>query len=109
MTIASLTNQIELAKDKIDDLALVNLNSQDIVFLAKALESLGGLLGANDILSVTNSKITELESSASGQVSNIANAGSNQINAVITSGSQQIALVNAAVDNFNLYVNMGVI
>lgn len=109
MTLATLTNQVELAKDKIDDLAAVTLTSQDIVFLAKALESLGNLLGVNDIISVTNVKIQELENAASGQVSNITNAGSAQVNAVITSGNQQIALVNAAVNNYTLYVNMGVI
>jgi hypothetical protein len=106
---ASLTTQIELAKTKINALSATTLTTQDIVFLAKSLESLGTLLGVNDIVAVTNTKISEITNASSGQVQTITNAGSSQVNAVVTSGSQQIALVNAAVDNYNLFVNMGVI
>lgn len=106
---ASLTSQIELAKTKISDLSASTLTPQDIVFLAKSLESLGTLLGVNDIVAVTNTKISEITNASSGQVTTITNAGASQVNAVVTSGNQQIALVNAAVDNYNLYVNMGVI
>jgi hypothetical protein len=106
---ASLTDQIELAKTKINALSASTLTTQDIVFLAKSLESLGTLLGVNDIVAVTNTKISEITNASSGQVQTITNAGSSQVNAVVTSGNQQIALVNAAVDNYNLFVNMGVI
>lgn len=106
---ATLLNQVELAKDKIDALSTATLDAQDLVFLAKALESLGSLLGINDIVGVTNTKITELQNAASGQVNNITNTGSAQVNAVVTSGNQQIALVQSAVSNYTLYANMGVL
>lgn len=105
----TLTAQIELAKTKINALSASTLTTQDLVFLAKSLESLGSLLGVNDIVALTNEKISEITNASSGQVTTITNAGSSQVNAVVTSGNQQIALVNAAVDNYNLFVNMGVI
>lgn len=105
---ATLLNQVELVKDKIDELSASALNSQDLVFLAKALESIGNLLGINDIVGVTNSSILELQNASAGQVNTITNAGSSQVTAVINSGNQQIALVKGAVDNYTLYANMGV-
>lgn len=106
---ATLLNQVELVKDKIDELSTAALDAQDLVFLAKALEAIGNLLGVNDVIGITNQSILELQNASSGQISNIANAGSNQVDAVITSGQQQISLVQSAVDNYALYVNMGVI
>jgi hypothetical protein len=105
----ALSDQIELVKTKIDELSASALDSQDLVFLAKALEAIGNLLGVNDIVGVTNESILSLQAASSGQISTITNAGSQQINAVITSGQQQIFLVESAVDNYALYVNMGVI
>jgi hypothetical protein len=106
---ATLLNQVDLVKAKIDELAAATLDSQDLVFLAKALESIGNLLGINDIIGVTNSSILEVQNASDGQVALVATAGSAQINAIVTSGNQQISLVESAVDNYSLFVNMGVI
>lgn len=107
--VATLLNQVDLVKDKIDELASATLNSQDLVFLAKALESIGSLLGINDIIGVTNQSVLEVQNASAGQVALVAAAGTAQINGIVTSGNQQISLVQSAVDNYSLYVNMGVI
>lgn len=106
---ATLLNQVDLVKNKIDELSSSTLDAQDLVFLAKALESLGSLLGINDIIGVTNESVLAVQNASDGQVANVAAAGTNQINAIVTSGNQQIALVESAVDNYSLFVNMGVI
>ena len=57
---STLGTQVTLAKNKIDALTSSTLDAQDLVFLAKALETLGNLLGVNDILGVTNSSILSM-------------------------------------------------
>jgi len=106
---STLGTQVTLAKNKIDALSSTTLNAQDLVFLAKALESLGNLLGVNDIIGVTNSSITSVQNAAAGQVNLVTAAGATQIAAVGTTGAQQIALVEAAISNYTLYANMGVL
>jgi hypothetical protein len=106
---STLGTQVTLAKNKIDALSSSTLDAQDLVFLAKALESLGNLLGVNDIIGVTNSSITSVQNAAAGQVNLVTAAGATQIAAVGTTGAQQIALVEAAISNYTLYANMGVL
>ena len=106
---STLGTQVTLAKNKIDALSSSTLDAQDLVFLAKALESLGNLLGVNDIIGVTNSSITSVQNAAAGQVNLVTAAGATQIAAVGTTGAQQIALVQAAISNYTLYANMGVL
>jgi hypothetical protein len=106
---STLGTQVTLAKNKIDALSSTALTAQDLVFLAKALESLGNLLGVNDIIGVTNSSITSVQNAAAGQVNLVTAAGATQIAAVGTTGAQQIALVQAAISNYTLYANMGVL
>lgn len=106
---STLGTQVTLAKNKIDALSATALTAQDLVFLAKALESLGNLLGVNDIIGVTNSSITSVQNAAAGQVNLVTAAGATQIAAVGTTGAQQIALVQAAISNYTLYANMGVL
>lgn len=106
---STLGTQVTLAKNKIDALSSTTLNAQDLVFLAKALESLGNLLGVNDVIGVTNSSITSVQNAAAGQVNLVTAAGATQIAAVGTTGAQQIALVEAAISNYTLYANMGVL
>lgn len=106
---STLGSQVSTVKAKIDALSGTTLAAQDIVFLAKALEALGNLLGINDLVGATNTAITNVTTAASGQVNLVNNAGATQIAAVNTSGATQIASVAAAISNYTLYVNMGVI
>jgi hypothetical protein len=106
---STLGTQVTTVKNKIDALQSTTLGAQDVVFLAKALEALGNLLGINDIVGATNTAITNVTTAASGQVSLVNTAGATQISAVNTAGTTQIASVAAAISNYTLYSNMGVI
>jgi hypothetical protein len=106
---STLGTQVTVVKNKIDALQSTTLGAQDVVFLAKALEALGNLLGINDIVGATNTAITNVTTAASGQVSLVNTAGATQISAVNTAGTTQIASVAAAISNYTLYSNMGVI
>lgn len=105
----SLQTQVDLFKTKVSALSTATLNAQDLVFLAKALESMGNLLGVNDIVSATASKVTEIQTASSGAVANVNTAGSTQIVAVNSAGAANIAAIGASIDNFTIYNNMGVI
>jgi hypothetical protein len=106
---STLGTEVSIVKSKIDALSSTSLAAQDIVFLAKALESLGNLLGINDILGATNTAITNVTNAATGQVNLVNYAGATQIAAVNTAGTATIASAQQAVSNYTLYVNMGVI
>ena len=106
---SSLSTQVDLFKTKVTALSSSTLNSQDLVFLAKALESMGNLLGVNDIVSATSSKVTEIQTASSGAVVQIGNAGSTQVSNVQSAGVAAIASVNATLSNFTVYSHMGVI
>lgn len=106
---STLGTEVTLVKNKIDALQSTTLGAQDVVFLAKALEALGNLLGINDILGATNTAITNVTNAASGQVNLVNSAGATQIAAVNTAGTATIATAQLAVSNYTLYVNMGVI
>jgi hypothetical protein len=106
---SSLSSQVDLFKTKVTALSSSTLNSQDLVFLAKALESMGNLLGVNDIVSATSSKVIEIQTASSGAVVQIGNAGSTQVSNVQSAGVAAIASVNATLSNFTVYSHMGVI
>lgn len=106
---STLGTQVTIVQNKITALQATTLGAQDVVFLAKALEALGNLLGINDILGATNTAITNVQNAATGQVNTINTTGATQIAAVNTAGTATIAAAQAAVSNYTLYVNMGVI
>lgn len=106
---SSLTTQVDLFKTKVSALSSSTLNAQDLVFLAKALESIGNLLGVNDIVAATAAKVSEIQTASSGAVTQVNTAGSNQIIAVNTAGTANIASIQASIDAYTIYTNMGVI
>jgi hypothetical protein len=105
----SLNTQIELFKTKVNALSGATLNAQDLVFLAKAIESMGNLLGVNDVLAVTAEKVNELQTATSGSITQIGTAGSTQIAAVENAASTANATLQNTIDNFRIYAEMGVI
>lgn len=59
----SLANEISAMKTEIAaSLAASTYTAQDLVYLASALETLGGMLGVSDIVGATADKIAEVES-----------------------------------------------
>ena len=105
----SLQTQIDLFKTKVNALSGSTLNTQDLVFLAKAIESMGNLLGVNDVLAATASKINEIQTASSGAVATVNTAGSTQIVAVNSAGAANVATIQSSIDNYTIYTNMGVI
>ena len=103
---SSLSTQVDLFKTKVTALSSSTLNSQDLVFLAKALESMGNLLGVNDIVSATSSKVTEIQTASSGAVATVNTAGSTQIVAVNSAGAANVATIQSSIDNYTIYTNM---
>lgn len=105
----SLSSQITTFKAKVDALSSTTLSAQDLVFLAKSLEAMGNLLGINDIVAATSNSINSIQTAGSGQVTTVQTAGATQIAAVNTAGTQNVANLTAAISNYTLYSNMGVI
>lgn len=105
----SLQIQIDLFKTKVNALSGATLNTQDLVFLAKAIESMGNLLGVNDVLAATAEKINEIQTASSGAVTQIGTAGGTQVSNVQSAGLAAVASVNAVLSNFTVYSHMGVI
>lgn len=106
---ASLTSQVDLFKTKVAALSSSSLSAQDLVFLAKAIEAMGNLLGVNDVLAATNAKLADISTAVTGAVTTVNAAGSTQVTAVNTAGATQVAQVANALNNFTIYQNMGVI
>lgn len=65
----SLSTQITAVKNEIDaSLAASNYSAQDLVFVAKALETLGSMLGVNDIVAATASSVSTINSTGTTNV-----------------------------------------
>jgi len=79
---ASLTAQVELFKTKVGALSGSTLGAQELVYLAKAIESMGNLLGVNDVLAATNTKLNDISTAVTGAVTTVSSAGSTQVAAV---------------------------
>jgi UDP-N-acetylglucosamine enolpyruvyl transferase len=106
---ASLTSQVELFKTKVAALSGSSLGAQELVYLAKAIESMGNLLGVNDVLAATNTKLNDISNAVTGAVTTVSSAGSTQVAAVAAAGATQVAAVANELNNFTIYQNMGVI
>ena len=61
-TYDSLSTQINALKTEMTSaMSTSAMNAQDMIFMAKALGELGGLLGVDDIVQATADKVAELE------------------------------------------------
>lgn len=106
---ASLTAQVDLFKTKVSALSSNTLGAQELVYLAKAIEAMGNLLGVNDVLAATNTQLTQISTAVTGAVTTVSSAGSTQVAAVNQAGATQVSQVANALNNFTIYQNMGVI
>ena len=92
----SLSTQITAVKSEIDaSLAASTYGAQDLVFIAKALETLGGMLGVNDIVAATAAQVTTINTT-----------GSTNVGSVNTARDAAIANINSA--NLNPLFLIGV-
>lgn len=71
-TYDSLSTQISALKSEMTTaMSTTAMNSQDMIFMAKALGELGGLLGVDDIVQATADKIAELETKKSDSLASL--------------------------------------
>lgn len=93
----SLSTQITAVKNEIDSsLAASNYSAQDLVFVAKALETLGGMLGVNDVVAAT-----------AAQVSTINSTGTTNVNLVNTARTAAVSDIESRIA-FNPMLLIGV-
>jgi len=107
---SSLSTQITAVKTEItDSLAASTYTAQDLVFVAKALETLGSLLGVNDIVAATADRVTAITTAGTSQVAAVNSAGTTQVSAVNTAGNTKIAAIQAESANLTNLAYIGVL
>jgi hypothetical protein len=68
----SLANEIAAIKTEIGTSVAASVyTAQDLVYLASALDTLGGMLGVNDIVNATADKIAEVNTAKTTALSNL--------------------------------------
>lgn len=107
---ASLSGQIDAVKSEItSSLAASTYTAQDLVFVAKALETLGTLLGVNDIVAATSSQVTSITTAGTTQVSAVNSAGTTQVAAVNSAGTSRLSAIQSEANALSILSYMGVL
>ena len=92
---SSLSTQITAVKTEItDSLAASTYTAQDLVYVAKALETLGNLLGVNDVVAATAAGVASINTAGTTQLSAVNTAGTTQVAAVNSAGTTQVSAIN---------------
>lgn len=90
---SALNTQIDAVKTEITaSLAASTYTAQDLVYVAKALETLGQMLGINDIVAAS----TDAQASLSALVTNILNGTANSTTAKLYVGAAPVAYESSA-------------
>jgi hypothetical protein len=106
----SLSTQIDAVKSEItSSLNASTYTAQDLIYVAKALETMGTLLGVNDIVAATADRVTAINTAGTTQVTAVNTAGTTQVSAVNAAGNSRLAAVNAAADNLTVLAYIGVL
>lgn len=110
----SLATEITAIKSEIAaSIGHTTYSAQDLVYLASALDTLGGMLGVNDIVSATADKIADLETKKTtslasletarvGAVADVVAERATAISNITTLGTSTMNQINAASANFNV-------
>jgi hypothetical protein len=83
--------------------------STDYAYYANALNTLGTMLGVNDIVAATNTQLTSISTAGTTQVGLVNTAGTTQVAAVNSAGTTQVAAVAATAANLYTFGYMGVL
>ena len=92
-----------------DSLAASTYSAQDLVFVAKALETLGSLLGVNDIVAATAAQVSSITSAGTSATTAISTAQSTATTAITTAQTTAVAAVNNTATNLTVLAYMGVL
>jgi len=107
---ASLSSQItQLTNYMTTSLTSGTYTSQDYAYYANALQTLGTMLGVNDIVAATANQVTSITSAGTTQVGLVSTAGSTQVSAVNSAGTTQLSAINTTATNLTTYAYMGVL
>ena len=111
---SSLSSDITSLRSEIQaSLAASTYSAQDLVYLATALNTIGGMLGVNDLVQATASKITEvdtakttalnsIESSRSQSVADVNTERTSALGAITTLRDSALNQISAASTSFNV-------
>lgn len=92
----SLSTEIGLVKTEIaSSLAASTYTAQDLVYVATALNTLGGLLGVNDIVQATADKIADVEAKKVNSLASLETARVNALADVNADRAQTLADIDA--------------
>jgi hypothetical protein len=106
----SLSTQIDAVKAEItSSLGASTYTAQDLVFVSKALETLGTLLGVNDIVAASAAQVTAITTAGTTQVTAVNTAGTTQVTAVNTAGNNKITTINNTANDLTINSYMGVL
>ncbi len=95
---ATLSNQIDTIKSKINALASTTLNAEQILYLSKSLIILSEALGVEDVVDATANAITQIDNAGAATITLV----SGTANGVAVSNlSSQYTTLQAAYDNIN--------
>lgn len=93
----SLANEITAIKAEIgSSVAASTYTAQDLVYLASALETLGGMLGVNDIVNATADKIAEVNTAKTTALSTMEVKRVNSLADVNADRATALADINSA-------------
>jgi len=106
----SLATQIDSVKSEITtSLAASTYTAQELIYVAKTLETLGTLLGVNDIVAATADRVTAITTAGTTQVTAVNTAGTTQVSAVNTAGNNKVAAIQAEAANLTNLAYTGVL
>jgi hypothetical protein len=98
---SSLSTQIDAVKAEITtSLAASTYTAQDLVFISKALETLGSLLGVNDIVTATSDSVALVNNAGTTQVTAVNSAGTTQVAAVNSAGNTKLAANDLTINSY---------
>jgi hypothetical protein len=83
--------------------------SQDYAYYANALNTLGTMLGVNDIVAATSNQVTLITTAGTTQTGLVNTAGSTQVGLVNSAGSTQLSAINSTATNLQILAYMGVL
>jgi hypothetical protein len=106
----SLSTQIDAVKAEItSSLGASTYTAQDLVFVSKALETLGTLLGVNDIFAATAAQVTSVTTAGTTAITSINTAGTTQVTAVNSAGNAKITTITNTANDLTINSYMGVL
>jgi len=107
---STLSTQITAVKEEITaSLAAATYTAQDLIYVTKSLETLGTLLGVNDIVAATADRVAAITTAGATQTGLVNSAGSTQVSAVNAAGSTQLTAVQNEAANLTTLAYIGVL